>query len=266
MVGCPRSGTSALAWALAEHPAFATGPESNFLWHLFRGQRARRAWDAVSRLEDGWVAVHRVGWEEFAAALGSGLARLFSSRSGGRRWVDSSPENLLIAEDLAALFPNSRFLLLVRDGRAVVNSMLHCGFDEAWVKDFDEACRTWAFYVARGIEAQNTLKNRMLTVWHGQLVDRPEAVCGEILRFLQERAHPGPARFLRTQRINSSYDNAALEDMKRPKDPARLRGRPWMTWPAQWHLRFTAVAGEAAAAVEPLARSGVWPEQAGDGR
>lgn len=255
VVGCPRSGTSALAWALANHPAFVTGPESNFLWHLCREGRLRSVWENTHRIEDGWLAKQQVGWEEFAAAVGSGLEGLFASRAGGRRWVDSSPENVLIAEDLAALFPTARLLHLVRDGRAVVNSMLRSGFSQPWAQDFDEACRTWAFYVVRGMRAQEALGSRMLTLSHRWLVEDPEATCRAILHFLGEPQHSGPARFLRTQRINSSYDANSREDMKRPKDPARLREQPWEEWPAEWHARFEALAGEAQAYAAQLAES-----------
>lgn len=255
VVGCPRSGTSALAWALAEHPAFATGVESNFLWHLCREGRVRSAWENAHRVADGWLAQKQVGWEEFAASLGSGLQRLFASRAGDRRWVDSSPENVLVAEDLAALFPTAHFLHLVRDGRAVVSSMLRCGFPQPWAQDFDEACRTWAFYISCGMRAQEALGARMLTLSHRWLVEDPEATCRAILRFLGEPEHPGPAHFLRTQRINSSYDAENREDMKRPKDPARLREQPWEGWPAEWHARFEALAGEAQAYAVQLGES-----------
>lgn len=254
VVGCPRSGTSALAWALANHPSFVTGPETNFLWGLCREGRLRSAWESAHGVEDGWLARKGVSWEEFASYLGSGLERLFASRAGSRRWVDSSPENLLIAQDLAALFPTARFLHLVRDGRAVVSSMLRSGFSQPWAHDFEEACRTWAFYVFQGREAQKALGERMLTLWHGWIVEDTAHTCEVILRFLKEPPHPGPERFLRTQRVNSSYDAESREDMKRPKDPARLRERPWETWPPEWKESFGALAGEALEFAEELAK------------
>lgn len=257
VVGCPRSGTSALAWALAEHPAFVAGPESNFLWNLFGHGGPQRAWEHARSIEDGWLALNGVSLDEFCVAVGSGLEHLFASRSGGKRWVESSPENVLIASDLALVFPGARFVHLVRDGRAVVASMLNSGFGEPWSQDFDEACRTWAFYVAEGLRAQRELGDRMLTVVHQFLVEWPVPTCAGLLRFLGEPDHPGPASFLRTNRINSSYDARSREDMKRPKSPQRLRQRPWLAWPPEWHARFEKIAGQAAAVVADLAREGL---------
>lgn len=244
MVGCPRSGTSALAWALAQHPAFITGDETNFLWHLFNQDRVRQAWEKCSRIQ-GWLKVQGITWKEFAEAVGSGIERLFQSRAGGRRWVDNSPENLLIALELSWLFPSARFVHIVRDGRAVVNSMLHSGFDEPFAKDFDEACRTWAFYIEKGVTAQKLLGNRMYTVLHQWILDDPVTTCSEILRFLGEPYHPGPATFLSTAKINSSYGATSREDMKNPKDPRTLREPVWETWSPEKLKRFEEIAGRA---------------------
>src|SRR3954469_7285830 len=35
IIGAPRSGTSILVWALAQHPRLWGGPESNLLYHLY---------------------------------------------------------------------------------------------------------------------------------------------------------------------------------------------------------------------------------------
>ena len=37
VIGCPRSGTSALSWALAEHPKMWTSAESDFMHQMFKG-------------------------------------------------------------------------------------------------------------------------------------------------------------------------------------------------------------------------------------
>ncbi len=242
VVGCPRSGTSALAWALAEHPHPTTGPETNFLYPLFRGHHARLAWERAWAVENGWLRTQQIGWEEFAAAVGVGSAQLFASRAEGKRWVDSSPENLFIVEELAAVFPNARFVHLLRDGREVVASMLNSGFAELWASDFDEACRTWVHYVEAGRTTQAAVGERMLTVAHAALVAAPGRVCGEILAFVSEPPHPGPAHFLDSRRINSSFDNSTPADIRREKDPRSLRQPHWRDWTAEQHARFAEVA------------------------
>jgi len=163
----------------------------------------------------------------------------------GKRWVDNSPENLLIATELAALFPSAVFVHIVRDGRAVVNSMLHSGFAEPFAKDFDEACRTWAHYLKTGFDTQLVLRERMCTVLQKWILDDPVKTCSALLAFLGEDDHPGPSSFLRTKRINSSYDSRSQEEMKEPKDPAKLRDKVWERWERERIQRFEDLAGEA---------------------
>ena len=51
-----------------------------------------------------------------------------AERAGASRWCEKTPRNLLYADRLAAVFPDLRFLHIVRDGRDVVASMLDKGF------------------------------------------------------------------------------------------------------------------------------------------
>src|SRR6185437_484750 len=103
VVGCPRSGTSALSWALAAHPAWWTSVETHFFYHLLRENRLRNAW-SESLGAGSWLDVHSVSVDEFVTHAGAGFDRLMRSRSEGLHWVDGSPENLLVAEPLLLMF------------------------------------------------------------------------------------------------------------------------------------------------------------------
>ena len=87
VVGSPRSGTSALAWALNEHSDFQTSSESEFLYYLFaENGHMHRVFRFVRDRPDGtYLAKELVSWEEFLASLGFGINRLFTTRTAGRR-------------------------------------------------------------------------------------------------------------------------------------------------------------------------------------
>ena len=245
VIGCPRSGTSAFSWALAQHPDFWTSAESDFLFLLFGRGHLQRAYQlAADRPDDGWLRVNKVDYPEFCRYLGSGMDALFRSRAEGRRWVDSSPGYTLTVPDLAFLFPDASFIHLVRDGRAVVNSMLHSGFGEDWAKDFGRACFTWAHYVEKGLEFELAFPGRVLRVQHRQLVDDPRGTCAGILDFLGAPPSCAPADFLATSRVNSSYGNVAAGDIRAVKDPGALKDRPWDAWSEDMRAHFKQVAGE----------------------
>ena len=250
VIGCPRSGTSAFSWALAQHEDFWTSAESDILQLLYGRLHLQRSYRiAFDRSDDGWLRVNKVDYPEFCRHVGLGLDQLFRSRAGGRRWVDSSPGYTLIVPDLALMFPTARFIHLVRDGRAVVNSMLNSGFSMEWATDFGKACFTWAHYVRKGVEFEKDLPGRILRVRHDRLVDDPASTCRGILAFLGARPSSAPADFLATSRVNSSYGNTKAGDIRAVKDPTALKARPWDEWDGKKRAQFREIAGEGMALI-----------------
>lgn len=246
IIGSPRSGTSALSWALHAHPEFDAGPESDFIWLLYGRGRLQHAFrQAAERPDDPWLAFHRMGFPEFCAHLGRGIDAVFASRAAGLRWVDSTPAHTLMLAELPLLLPNLKFLHVLRDGREVVASMLHSGFGEAWSDDFDVACRTWRHFALYGLEFEQAFPDRVLRVDHASLVAEPKEECARMLRFLGSPPHDGPACFLSEQRVNSSYDNASIADVKIAKGTGRLRRPAWLDWSDAQIVRFWDIAGDA---------------------
>ncbi len=229
VIGSPRSGTSALAWALAQHPDMCTGPEADFPYYFGQSREFDRVWDLCVKRQDGWIARHGITREEYLAALGLGLDQLFQRRSKGRRWVDSTPANVLVAPRLALLFPNSQFLHIVRDGRFVVGSLMNSGFDVRAARDFTFATETWASYVRAGRKFLEASPERAREVRQERLEDDPEAVMREVQEFLGLEPSAKLAEYLRTHRINSSYGKGPRED--RPASAASVSPKaPWRSW------------------------------------
>ena len=185
ILGCPRSGTSVLSWAIAQHADFWTSAESDVLQLLFGNGHLHRAYKtAYERPDHGWLYKNKVTFREFCAYLGLGADQLFSSRAGGRRWVDATPGHTLMAHELALLFPRASFVHIVRDGRAVVNSMIQSGFDAKWASDFNLACETWTHFVRTGSRFERQCRERVLRVRHEQLVADPEGELRRVFDFL----------------------------------------------------------------------------------
>lgn len=243
ILGSPRSGTSVLAWAIAQHADMCTGPEADFPYYLLRASSdLEQAWELAHRRADGWLAVNHVEKEEYLASLGFGIDQLFLSRSGGRRWVEQSPGNTLVAPKLATMFPNTQFLHIIRDGRAVVNSLINSGFHSRAAQDFRSACETWAHFVRKGLETNVLMPGRLLEIRHERLSEDPETVMREVQEFLQLEPSGAPARFLRTNRINSSYGNTFPEDIRRPKPDSVLPKAPWRQWTRKQKALFLEIA------------------------
>ncbi len=233
-----------LAWSLAAHPAFWTSAESDYLHYVFGRRQLRTAYQtAAGRADGGWLQANEVGYAEFARAMGLGVERLYESRSRGKRWVDATPGYTLMADDLHLMCPEARFLHILRDGRAVVSSMQRSGFGTDWSKDFGLACETWVRYasVAEQFVAANPA--RAMTVRHAEMIASPDQEFERIFSFLGETSDGRAAEMIRTQRINSSYGNAKLEDVRRAKRPEAAPSSPWSTWSNRERKIFEKTAG-----------------------
>jgi Sulfotransferase family len=259
IIGSPRSGTSALAWALHHHPAFWTSKETDFLQPLFGHGQAGDVFEQAGSSERSWLHYNEVGQAEFSSYLGLGINALITSRSEGKRWVDQTPSYTLFADDLVDLFPGARFLHIARDGRAAVNSMVHFGqgigkqlSDEGhlphWATGFRQACETWVGFCRTALELGAGQPDRVLLVHNEDLASEPADGFRRILDFLEEEDHPGPANFFASSRINSSFAPIQWGD---PSTPARTAGslaprnrgeEAWHSWNTGQRSLFTTLA------------------------
>jgi hypothetical protein len=257
VVGSPRSGTTILATSLARHSALWTSDESAYLSHLLGGGRVRRILDrARQQPSPSWVSAQEVGDDEFLSYLGLGLNALYTNRSAGKRWIDQTPLNTLMIDDLGSMFPGASFLHMLRDGRRVVHSMLHFldrfGDERRaemsehvgpWTTDFREACRAWSGYVdaANKFCARHT--DRCLTVVNEELSRDPEEGFRSILGFLGLPYEEQPVRHFRRQRKNSSFPTEWRGDHRE----VIVAQEPWWEWSLEQRRTFVEEAGDAMA-------------------
>ena len=245
VLGCPRSGTSVFSWALAQHPNFWTSAESDYLLELFGGGHLHSAYRrAFERKDGGWLKKENVRFSEFAEKLGIGVEALFISRSNGSRWIDATPGYTLMIAEMMRLFPAASFLHILRDGRAVVNSMVSSGFETDWASDFGLACRTWVHYAQLGHEAVGAHSQRMLEIRHDELTAEPRRQLNRVFEFLGEQPCERSIELISTKRINSSYGNVGSQDIRSAKDPTTAPVRPWLAWSTEQKDAFAAIAGE----------------------
>ena len=221
----------------------STGPELDFTYHFGLSQEFDRIWERCAARESGWLSRRDITRDEFLAFVGLGLDQLVRRRSKGRRWVDSTPANVLVAPMLARLFPNAKFLHIVRDGRWVVNSLLKSGIDVRAARDFTTATQTWRTYVNAGCEFGNAQPDRAAEVRQEMLERHPESVMRSVQRFLGLKHSGKPATFLKTRRINSSYATTLRENLKETS-PDAVPKAPWRRWSAQEKDTFRSIAME----------------------
>ncbi len=252
IVGSPRSGTSAFAWALAQHRLLVTGPESDFLYYLLKGgpqsplrQVYLQGVETPAGLKGRWLQSQKVAWDEFVSHAGEGFASLFASRTHGARWIDSSPSNTLVVEDLKLMFPSSRFVHVLRDGRSVVSSMIASSFPVKFASSFTNACETWSVYAAK---AHGFCEAHPECSWEVRNEDWSADAEGELRKVFtslgvdyDERAE----KFLMKKRINSSFNaGAGAEAPATEAAPVKDKSHVWTAWTTRQKRTFLDIAGE----------------------
>jgi glycosyltransferase involved in cell wall biosynthesis len=259
IIGSPRSGTSILAWSLAQHGELWTEAESDIFYYLLREDHLQRAFEtSVARPGGGWLGNAGVDRTQFFVHLGYGLNALLTGTREGR-WVDQTPANTLVVDRLAEMFPEARFIHALRDGRRVVQSMVnfHRTFPDPedfermksagrlppWATDFRDACHSWARFVRIASDFCRRHPERAFTISNERLITDPDESMREVLEFLGVRDDPEPARFLRTHRINSSF---AASGRAAAAPPALTE--PWRDWLPEQRRIFLEEAGETMAA------------------
>ena len=111
IIGSPRSGTTLLGNWIGRHPEIAYWEEPRTIWNQ------GNAW----RPDDRLVADDLT--PKIARRIDDRFSR-FLTESGRSRFAEKTPSNCLRLPFIHALYPDARLIHLVRDGRAVVASMM----------------------------------------------------------------------------------------------------------------------------------------------
>jgi hypothetical protein len=118
VVGAPRSGTTHFAELLARHPDLGNVSEAQSLWDP---NYLDPEGDHAIRVEHATAAQVRRIRRRFAFAL---------ARSGRPRLLHKNPRSSVRIDFARHVFPDARFVHLIRDGRAVTRSILQKIDDE----------------------------------------------------------------------------------------------------------------------------------------
>ena len=112
VLGCARSGTSILGETLAAHPGVHFCFEDNLIWDRAFPDRV----DDRLTAEDARACAVRTVLEDRMARI--------AAEADGATTVDKNPKHTLRIGFLAELFPEARFVHIIRDGRDAVSSLM----------------------------------------------------------------------------------------------------------------------------------------------
>ena len=225
--GCERSGTTLLGAMLGAHPELITTPESQFLDLAFTTEASPR--DTLERFDEDWrfklwgldPRARSSMPKDHPTLIRKLVAEYGKQRSAppDARWVDHTPNNFQRAHNLLGLFPQAKFVHLVRDGRAVAASVMPLDWGPNTII---RAARWWVESTAHGLAAENEWgRGVVLRVRYEDLVTDPQAALLRLCEFLGIEFHP--------QMLSASgfqppeYTRKQHAFVGRPPDPSRLR-------------------------------------------
>ena len=197
VVGAERSGASALACALGQHPAITLNQHGGHLGRLAAAIEQVRT-EALD--EDANVfGVDPPDAEGFAAEFGSAIAAAAGDHT--RYVVDGSWQHTQHAEELARLFPEARFIHVVRDVHSAVRALADPPLGAAGATggtqiparlranvSEPEAVKRWVSGVESCLDLEAVLPpERFLTIRYNDLLSDPRAELGRCLAFLDEK-------------------------------------------------------------------------------
>ncbi len=195
VVGVMRSGTTLLRLMLDAHYDLAIPSETRFfpaLTPLFEREQV-----SPSELLDVLTSINT--WPDFeinreqlqlemeAAGIASaadGLRFFYSSyakRFNKQRWGDKTPYYGLHLDQISTLFPEARFVHIIRDGRDVALSTKGLWFDLG--NNIEEVAANWVSRI-RQTRQLAQLVPHYLEIRYEDLVSQPEAVLKRVCRFL----------------------------------------------------------------------------------
>ena len=199
VVGNDRSGTTMLRLVLDRSAEAAVPPESMFLVDTAAARRSGDLGDAAEAarlLERIWEHPRVRGWglPREPPPVPAGLShsgayrfaveapfRAYASLAGKSRWGDKTPAYLHQVDELFAVWPDARLIVLVRDGRDVALSIMGLPFgpNNVWA-----AARTWAAGIRRGQEAERRHPDQVLTLRYEDLASEPKREVERACEFL----------------------------------------------------------------------------------
>lgn len=236
IVGSPRSGTTALAKCLGASSDCNTNEESFFLlhlWHVFSDVYRGNNWRSYAPLSE------YIGEEDLVDTMRNFADKVFSSllskKPGASIYLDHTPWYGSIAPFIDVLYPDARYVHIIRNGAYVVRS-LQVSFEQghSWAgSNIEESTKLWRQMVENCLSIKQEIGDRYFEVRHEDFSYSPNEVLRKLCTDLDitysddvtdqsKIAHSAPSRdislFLNSPRENNTEPVLPNEWTDKSKD------------------------------------------------
>lgn len=187
VISAQRSGSTLLQQMLGRHPLIATESEPWLVLPLIYARRTQGIWAEYDAFDNrrGWKEPLEVFLERTDAVnLFDECVRTFvntiyahaSNKAGAVYFLDKTPRNYLITDDLRRIFPNAKLVYLLRHPLAIFSSLLDSTNGD-WKAVFSSPGRRMDLMRAPGMISRAVRREiDPITVRYEELVATPERV------------------------------------------------------------------------------------------
>ena len=268
IVGCPRSGTTLFRHIVDAHPQITITPEAHWIPRFFEERRGLTSEGMVTPelirhlLENPKFAHFSICREELLtlvpngqsmhyASLVTGIFELYGKARGKALVGNKTPDSARRIRTLHTLWPEARFVHLIRDGRDVALSFMNWskvlqkkpGNFPTWKEDpVSTAALWWELNVRCGRNAAEWLGPKLYyEIRYESLIATPAKECAALCDFLGLPYEDVMLRFHESRNGDGNGGDRAADPAWRPITPGLRDWRSQMS--AENIERFEAVVG-----------------------
>ncbi|MCA9387230.1 sulfotransferase [Candidatus Dojkabacteria bacterium] len=201
VIGAERSGTTMLRLMLSSSKELCIPPESIFLTELY--SKYRQGLDSIEQIPefisnlysifffDQWhldpnlihhrfLELESLSYQNMMECIYR--TYLIVNEPDSIQWGDKNPIHTLRTNIILDLFPNARFIHIVRDGRDAVLSQRETNWGKT--RSIEKATQLWVRYVTAGNLLANQRPEQCIQIKYEQLVSTPVEALKYICNFL----------------------------------------------------------------------------------
>jgi hypothetical protein len=212
VIGSYRSATSLMGWVLGQHTNIFPLEETHYIYKmssdaaaqydlgtkglarsfLLSANISRRSYCIAAGVSCNDLILKSRGNIVANAALPQHAADAsefvkFSTSPDKKRWLDATPENAHFVYSLLRMFPNAKFIHVLRNPKLVASSLMN--FSGVGANDYEEenAYNTWIRLVTACQLAEKAFGSDVVKrIYYDDIVANPEQVVRECLEFVGE--------------------------------------------------------------------------------
>ncbi|MEC9375632.1 MAG: sulfotransferase [Pseudomonadota bacterium] len=224
LISMPRSGSTMLQRVLVGNQAIETSAEPWLLLPLIYSRRkngltAEYGGDWARIATEEFLKNYTDGSQVYDAAIRAFAKEIYENvlkRRPGRVFLDKTPRYIYIIKDLARIFPEAKFIFLLRNPLSVLASIINTQLDgDLWsISEFISELRNGPKNI---LEGTDLLKERSIVIRYEEFVEKPEKYTEQLCKFLEIEFSPNMVSYQETPEAKGFMtDRVGVQQHERP--------------------------------------------------